>query len=204
MRRGRGFTLIELVVAMFIAALMFAMGYAALGQVARQRAGVQAEQRAIDDLQRALRVLTLDLAQAAARPVRDALGRGAEPALWADARTAQGVWITRSAGAPVLGAARPALQRVTWTLEGDTLVRTAWAAPDRTQTTPERRRVMLSGVRRLQFRFLAQDGRWLEEWPGSADGDAGAAAGRMRPRAVEVLLEDARFGVVRRVVEVGG
>lgn len=202
--RSRGFTLLELLVAMFIAALMSAMGYAALNQVVRQRASVQAEQQAVDDLSRALRVMTLDFAQAAARPVRDVLGRGMDAAVLADPRVSQGVWLTRAAGAPVLGAARPALQRVSWRLEGEDLVRLAWAAPDRTQTTPERRRIMLSGVRRLQFRFLAPTGEWRAEWPGGFDADAGAAPGRLRPRAVEVTIEDARIGVVRRVIEVGG
>lgn len=203
-RQGAGFTLLELLVALFIAALMFAMGYAALGQVVRQRESVQAEQRAVDDLQRALRVMTLDFAQAAARPVRDALGRGSEAAVLADPRVTQGVLVTRAAGTPVLGAARPALQRVSWVLERDGLVRIAWAAPDRTQTTPERRRVMLEGVKALRFRFLAPTGEWIDEWPGRFDGDAGGAAGRLRPRAVEVTLEDARLGVVRRLIEVGG
>jgi len=151
-----------------------------------------------------MRVMTLDFAQTAARPVRDALGRGMESAVLADPRISQGVSLTRASGAPVLGAARPALQRVSWTLEGEELVRIAWAAPDRTQTTPERRRVMLTGVRRLQFRFLAPTGEWRAEWPGNFDADAGAASGRMRPRAVEVTIEDARLGVVRRVIEVGG
>lgn len=202
--RERGFTLLELLVALFIAALMFAMGYAALGQVVRQRESVRAEQQAVDDLQRALRVLTLDFAQAAARPVRDALGRGSEAAVLADPRISQGVFLTRSAGAPVLGASRPALQRVSWALEGGDLVRVSWPAPDRTQTTPERRRVMLKDLRRLQFRFLAPTGEWVTEWPGRFDADAGAAQGRLRPRAVEVTLEDARIGVVRRLIEVGG
>ncbi|MFM7627585.1 MAG: type II secretion system minor pseudopilin GspJ, partial [Gammaproteobacteria bacterium] len=170
MRRAGGFTLLELLVALFIAALMFAMGYAALGQVARQRAAVRTEQRSIDELQRALRVMTLDFAQTAARPVRDALGRGLESALLADPRVSQGVSITHAAGAPVLGAARPALQRVTWQLEDGALLRTAWAAPDRTQTTPDRRRVMLREVRRLQFRFLAPTGEWVDGWPERFDG----------------------------------
>ena len=202
--RARGFTLVELLVAVFIAALMAAMGYAAIAQVVRQRESVQAEQQAVEGLSRALRVMTLDFAQAAARPVRDALGRGMDAAILADPRVSQGVSLTRASGAPVLGAARPALQRVTWILEGDELVRIAWAAPDRTQTTPERRRVMLKDVRRLQFRFLAPNGEWRTEWPGDLDGDAGPASGRMRPRAVEVTLEDARLGVVRRMIEVGG
>ena len=95
MVRTRGFTLLELLVAVFIAALMAAMGYAALGQVVRQRASVQAEQQAVDDLSRALRVMTLDLSQAAARPVRDALGRGMDAAVLADPRGRQGAFWRR-------------------------------------------------------------------------------------------------------------
>ena len=96
MSRARGFTLLELLVAVFIAALMAAMGYAAISQVARQRGSVQAEQRSIDALSRAMRVMTLDFAQTAARPVRDALGRGMESAVLADPRISQGVSLTRA------------------------------------------------------------------------------------------------------------
>ena len=202
--RPRGFTLIELLVAVFVSAIMFALGYAALGQVITQRGRVHAQQQAIDDLQRAMRVMTLDFAQAAPRPVRESLGRDLEPAVLADARTSGGVFITRVLGAPVLAAAGPALQRIEWRLEDGALVRRAWAAADRTQTTPVRRRVMRSGVRELRFRFLAPSGEWLGEWPGTFDQDAAAAAGRLRPRAVEVIFEDDTLGMIRRVIEVGG
>jgi general secretion pathway protein J len=151
-----------------------------------------------------MRVMTLDFAQAAPRPVRESLGRDLEPAVLADARTSGGVFITRVLGAPVLAAAGPALQRVEWRLEDGALVRRAWAAADRTQTTPVRRRVMRSGVRELRFRFLAPTGEWLGEWPGTSDQDAAAAAGRLRPRAVEVTFEDDTLGMIRRVIEVGG
>lgn len=200
----RGFTLIELLVAIFVAAVMFALGYAALGQVIAQRERVQAQQSALDDLQRALRVMTLDFAQAAARPARDPLGRGTEPAVLADTRAGGGVTVTRALGAPVLAASGPALQRIEWRLEGDALVRLAWSAADRSQTTPVRRRVLRQGVRAFSLRFLAPTGEWLEDWPGVMDRDAGAAEGRLRPRAVEVTLDDAQLGLIRRVIEVGG
>jgi general secretion pathway protein J len=203
-RRTSGFTLIELLVAVFISAIMFALGYAALGQVIAQRERVQSQQRALDELQRTLRVMTLDFAQAAARPVRDPLGRGVEPALLADARNAGGVSLTRSLGAPVLAGAGPALQRIEWRLEDGALVRTAWSAADRTQTTPARRRVMREGVRAFGLRFLGASGEWVTEWPGIADRDAGLAEGRLRPRAVEITLDDGSLGIIRRVIEVGG
>jgi general secretion pathway protein J len=202
--RATGFTLLELLVAVFVAALMFALGYAALGQVIAQRERVQTRQRALDDLQRVLRVMTLDFAQAAARPARDPLGRGHEPAVLADARTAGGVSLTRVLGAPVLASAGPALQRIEWRLEDGALVRLAWSAADRSQSTPVRRRVLRQGVKSFGIRFLSPTGGWIDEWPGILDRDAGPAAGRLRPRAVEVTLDDDTLGVIRRVVEVGG
>jgi hypothetical protein len=59
-------------------------------------------------------------------------------------------------------------------------------------------------VRELRFRFLAPTGEWLGEWPGTFDHDAAGAAGRLRPRAVEVTFEDDTLGPIRRVIEVGG
>ena len=203
-RRRGGFTLIELLVAVFISAILFALGYTALGQVIAQRERVQIQQQALDELQRTMRVLTLDLAQAAPRPSRDAVGRIAEPALLADARTTGGLALTRTLGAPVLAAAGPALQRIEWRLEDGSLVRRAWSAADRTQSTPVRQRVLRRDVRSIGFRFLAPDGQWLAEWPGVIDRDAGSAEGRLRPRAVEVTLDDGTLGVIRRVIEVGG
>lgn len=203
-RRPQGFTLIELLVAVFVAAIMFTLGYAALGQVIAQRERVRAQQDALDALQRTLRVMSLDFAQAAARPVRDPLGRGDEPALLADTRTAGGVSLTRVLGAPVLAGGGPALQRIDWRLEDGALVRIAWSAADRTQTTPQRRRVLREGVRAFSVRFLAPSGEWVTEWPGIIDRDAGRAAGRLRPRAVEITVDDATLGVIRRVIEVGG
>jgi hypothetical protein len=44
----------------------------------------------------------------------------------------------------------------------------------------------------------------VTEWPGVADRDAGPAEGRLRPRAVEITLDDGSLGIIRRVIEVGG
>ena len=92
---SRGFTLLELLVALFVSAVMFAIGYAGLTQVARNRAEVLVAQRSLGDLQRAVRVLTNDLSQIAPRPIRDELGRSVAPAILAEPGTPSPLGFTR-------------------------------------------------------------------------------------------------------------
>ena len=49
-KRTRGFTLLELLVALFVSAVMFAIGYAGLAQVAANRAQILESQRSLGDL----------------------------------------------------------------------------------------------------------------------------------------------------------
>jgi len=72
--RARGFTLVELLVALFITAIMMAMGYAAVNQAANGRASVEKQTARILQVQRALRTLAQDFELLAPRPVRDPLG----------------------------------------------------------------------------------------------------------------------------------
>lgn len=80
--RAAGFTLIELVVALFIAAIMFAMGYGAINQALNGHNAVKEQQTQLLELQTAVRVLEQDFVQLAPRPVRQAVGdEPAQPAL---------------------------------------------------------------------------------------------------------------------------
>ncbi|MFZ9653642.1 MAG: type II secretion system minor pseudopilin GspJ [Steroidobacteraceae bacterium] len=196
---AHGFTLVEVLVASVITALAMTLGYGALNQVIANRDRVHQQQERIDAVQRTLRILALDIAQAEARPVRDALGRTELAAFVADARTDTPLSLTRG-GRLALGAdARGTLERVDYRREDDALIRLAWPVLDRTQTTTARRRVLLRGVRQWSLRFLASDRTWSEQWPRAGERRLGT-----RPIAVEITLETADFGRIVRLVEVPG
>ncbi|HYK26045.1 MAG TPA: type II secretion system minor pseudopilin GspJ [Steroidobacteraceae bacterium] len=77
----RGFTLIELVVALFITAIIFAMGYGVINQALKDRGALEERQTRLTAVQNAMRVMVQDFTQLSPRPVRDVLGQSALPSL---------------------------------------------------------------------------------------------------------------------------
>ncbi len=188
--RSGGFTLLELLVAVAVFALLAALAYGGLARVSGQARVLAERARGIERTVMALAVLERDLAQALARPGRDALG-GRRPALEAHA---DGRWILTRAG----GALGEGPVRVGYGLEGGRLMRRVWPVPDPVQGTRALETALLDGVRALEVRWLDRDGKWLAAWPPPQ-----SRAGRL-PRAAELRLDLAGWGRIRRVVVMGG
>lgn len=201
--RVKGFTLLELLVALFVAAVMFALGYGALTDVARHRVDIKNAQTSLSELQRAVRLVTDDLAQIHPRPIRDQLGRVYAPALVAEPGTPAPIALTRGGRAATSSHTRSMLQRVEYLIEEGQLVRFVWPVLDRVQSTNASRRVLMSGVRSLDFRYLDDRGEWQRDWPTPLlTGETEESAHRRRPRAIEFTLTTEAHGVIRRIVEV--
>ena len=75
MRRA-GFTLVEVMIAIFIAAVMFAIGYRALNQGLTYNETLKVSQARVSEIQRGMRIIAQDFAQLAARAARDTQGSG--------------------------------------------------------------------------------------------------------------------------------
>ena len=88
--RSSGFTLLELLVAMFIAAIIFAMGYGTINQAVKNREGLQEQQKKLLELQTAVRTLEQDFLQLVQRPIRDPVGGTYQAALVANANSSTG------------------------------------------------------------------------------------------------------------------
>jgi len=73
--RAAGFTLIELIVALFITAVIFSVGYGAINQSLRSHETVKAHQDRLTEVQNAVRVMVQDFSQLSPRPIRDQLGQ---------------------------------------------------------------------------------------------------------------------------------
>lgn len=199
-----GFTLVELLVALFIMAVLFAIGYGAMKHASSERQVLRQRQERLAEVQTAMRVLTQDFVQLVPRPVRDRVGNGVEPALRAEPRPAELAVLTRGGWANPAGLQRPALQRVTYRFEGGRLVREHWRVLDATLAAEPVRRELLGGVRAVQLRFMDAAHAWREQWPPLGGAVAQGAQLRLRPIAVEITIELEDWGRIVRIVEIAG
>ena len=187
----RGFTLVEMLIALAIFGMLTAAGVALLSLTVRTQETAERLLGEVGEIRRAGALLTADLAQAAPRIRRDGEGRrhrafagdgGAGPLLIALVRRGREG-----------GAGRSSLQRVEYRLRDGRLERWSWPHVDgggEPVAVP-----VLEGVRALRLRYRDQDGGWRDRWDPTD-------AVRL-PRAVELVTDSAAHGMVRQVFLVG-
>jgi general secretion pathway protein J len=201
---SRGFTLIELMVAVFITAILLSMGYGAVNQALSDREALNTRQERLLAVQTAMRLLTQDFTQLTPRPVRQPIGDGWLPAIAGSPGTSSIVTLTRAGWANPAGIQRPALQRVTYILENGALRREHWPVLDATLTTTTVRRELLDKVKSLTLRYMDNSFQWRDQWPQQALAGDATSNLRLRPIAVEVTLELEDWGKLVRLIEVAG
>lgn len=189
--RGNGFTLVEMLVALAIFALLSG------GALLLLRFSVAAEQTsrehtaALASARRFVAIWTADLAQAVARPARDRTGR-LHPAL----ETGGGalLQLTRSGWDNPEGAPRAGLQRVAYRWTGQALARAGYPQLDGAARDTETVLLPLAAPPRLRWRLA--DGSWQARWSGPQ-----ATA---LPVAVEITLQPDRAQPPLRLVTTVG
>ncbi len=200
LRHSKGFTLIEVLVAMAVFALVAALAYGTLNQTLLSAEILSDRMDRLQALQRAVRMLTDDLQQLTPRPVRDELGDNYGPALNTSFQTGFALELTRAGWSNPMVLPRSTQQRAAYRIEENELVRYHWNVLDRTLSNEPIVVSLLDGVESLQFRFYRSDEDFVEQWP--AQTTAGAGSVRSRPRAVEFILTLEDEGEIMRLVEV--
>jgi general secretion pathway protein J len=196
-RKMRGFTLLELLIALAIFGLLSVMSYSGLRSVLDQHAHTEAVADRLAELQKLYLVMQRDVEQIVPRPIRSEYG-DESPAL-AGSETLQ---FTRGGWSNPLGRPRSSLQRVGYAFEDDALVRYSWQVLDRAQDSLPLQQPLTEAVSNMSVRYLSPGGEWQSSWPAKDIGSAGqgslnnplTARKVELPKALEITLEHDHFG----------
>jgi len=196
--KSRGFSLIELLVALAVFASMAALAYGGLDSIVRTRAELVRQQTAFQQLMRSVTLLERDLRQANARSVRGNFGEPLAALIGGGDR----IEFTRAGFANPQAEPRSNLERVSYLLEGDTLERGVFPVLDRAPGTTAQVLRLRSAIGAFRLRYLDGSNRWSDNWPPPANAPAATPATPAQlPRAVEFRIETKEYGEIIRVVE---
>ncbi len=189
-----GFTLVELLVALFIFGLLSAAGTALL---TFSIDGQNASREALADMSAIRRMnasLTNDLTQAARRPARDEVGFRQSAFFGSDGREGNILFsIVRRGWNNYDGEARSSLQKVDYLLVEDRLERRAYPYVDGAEPLPAA--ILVEGVEDISLRYRI-NGELRDRWdPARLD---------LLPDAVELTVTIEGLGPVRQLLLVGG
>jgi general secretion pathway protein J len=201
----RGFTLIEVLLAIALTAVVAVMAYAGVSAAADAAERHRAQIARLGELQTAMRWLTRDLQQLIDRPVLDARGDRL-PALLGGEQSDPLLELSRVGWNNPLDQPRGSVQRVRYRLDNGALRREHWLVLDRVDDDEQLQAVeLLRGVAAMRIEFLDGKagnavsqrigGEWMESWPVTA-GDT------LLPLAVRIELQLDDLGTVERIVAI--
>ncbi len=206
MSRDQGFTLLEVLAAAAVFALVSALSAGILVGALRTKEQGEAVLAEVADIHRLAALLREDVGQIAARPVRDAEGLDDPRTFAVDINGTEAVRSRANAPVEIMvltrtgwsnpGRLQPrsGLQRVAWVLDEDRLYRRVWFYPDAARETEPQDQLLVEGLSEVEIEVL-EGGTWdtVARVVASSEGEASL------PDAVRLRYTLPGLGVLEHV-----
>ncbi len=192
-RITRGFTLIEILVALFVFAIIGVISSQLLSQSIQSHGQLSDRGKRLADVHRAMQVLQRDIMQINNRSIRDEYGDLQPPLLIG---TEGAIEFSRSGWRNPLMLPRAEVHCVAYLLQDNVLVRGYWPVLDRAQDTEPAYQNILEEVERLEFYVLDNAGNEHTFWPRPG------LPPDLKKLGILMRIELAGMGVVERIWEV--
>jgi general secretion pathway protein J len=187
--RSRGFTLLEILIALAIVATLAILGYRALSAMTQSEAALSSEATRWRTLDLFFARLEGDLREAVPRSAR--LGDSREPAWLATVDGNGNALLAFSRAGPEFNVEPgSAGQRLAYRFRDGVIEVLYWPTYDRARATEPSVYPLLADVARFRLAYLGKDGVWLANWPVAGDADL--------PRAARVELVLANGETIER------
>lgn len=196
-KHQQGFTLLELLIAVAIFALIGLAGYRLLNSVIRSYEVTRDRTTYFSALQKAVSLIEQDMKHLTQRSIRDELGDPL-PAFAASYRGGLPLEFTRSAGwsLPEEGLIS-VKQRIGYRLQGEKLERLVWPVLDRAQDSEPQVQVLLQDVTGFSVRLLSETGGWQGFWP--VESQEGQIDFRQLPVGIDIRFSLKGQGEIQRI-----
>lgn len=193
MRRAKdaGFTLLEILIALFVFTILALMMTGALRGVIRTQAGTEHSAERVRVLQIVLVRMSRDIEQVVNRPVKNAVGKET-PAFYG---TPEGFSFTHNGIVSLSDKVkRSTLQRAQYLWKDGTLWRMAWKVLDQVPDSPKpSQRDVLNDVASVYFQYLDRNNVFHKNWP------VPGRSSEPLPRAVRITLNIADWGKIEQL-----
>ena len=196
--KQQGFTLLELLIASIVFAIMAIMAYGGLDNVMDNSKSSQQALSRLQQVQQSISIINRDFSQLIPRAVRDEYGN-AVPALSAGENIDNIIEFTRGGRSNPANLLRSTLVRVAYQFDDEKLVRLQWPQLDNAPGTEAKKTTLIDNMEDVTVRFLDQNAEWQEEWPplNTSTGSSGGNTAELV--AIEIILQLTDWGDIRRL-----
>ena len=190
----QGFTLIEMVIAVAIFAVMMVIAFPGLTHIAKVGDQVGQSNRRLSELQFALTYLNRDWAQVSSRKILDQYGDEKPHIVIED----NSISFTHSGWSNLLQQKRSELQRVQYLVKENQLIRQYWVSLDQAPAEEPISTVLIDEVESFAVHLIGSSEQAIERWPLGEQDEQRVD----RPIALRVEIDVKQFGQVHRIMEI--